>query len=192
MNPGDKIVTLQALDPIYVDFYIPQQQLIQVAKNQLITISIDTYPKQLFKGKITAIDPKVDPSTRNVEVEATVSNPKQLLLPGMFGTVTVSTGKPQHYLTLPQTAISFNPYGEIAYIVKESGKDKKGEPLLIATQRFVTVGETRGDQIAVLKGLKAGEMVVTSGQLKLKNGSPVKINNSVAVGNNPAPNTVDQ
>ncbi len=202
LNPGDPIVTLQTLDPIYVDFYLPQQALKQIAKGQAVTITSDTYPNQVFKGKITTINPLVDVATRNVQVEATVSNPKQILLPGMFATVDVSTGKPQQYLTLPQTAISFNPYGEIAYIIKENDsqkdkngnliKDKAGKPILVAHQTFVKVGETRGDQVAVLSGIKPGDIVVTSGQLKLKNGSTVVINNSVVPSNNPSPKVVDE
>lgn len=192
LNPGDKIVTLQTLDPIYVDFYVPQQNLPQIAKGQLVKLSTDTYPGKIFQGKITTVDPKVDPTTRNIQVEATISNPKQLLLPGMFGTVEVASGKPNHWLTLPKTAISFNPYGEIVFLIKEQGKDKKGKPILIASQTIVTVGDSRGDQIAVLKGLKEGDVVVTSGQLKLRNGSTVIINNSIPVGNNPAPVTIDQ
>lgn len=192
LNPGDKIATLQTLDPIYVDFYLPQQALVQIKKGQTVNISSDTYPGKTFIGKITTIDPKVDPSTRNVQVEATVSNSHQLLLPGMFASVEVTTGEPLKYLTLPQTAISYNPYGEIAYIIKEGDKDKKGNPTLIAHQTFVTVGESRGDQIAVLSGIKEGDVVVTSGQLKLKNKSVVKINNSIMPSNNPSPKPMDE
>lgn len=192
LNPGDKIVSLQTMDPIYVDFFVPQQHLVQLKQGQTVTLTSDTFPGITFTGKITTIDPKVDPATRNIAVEATICNPKHALFPGMFAAVEVGTGKPVRYLTVPQTAISFNPYGEIVYIVKEKGKDKNGKPNLIATQSFVTVGESRGDQITVLKGLKEGDIVVTSGQLKLKNGSPVSINNSIKVGNNPAPKIVDE
>lgn len=186
VNPGDKIVTLQSLDPIYVDFYIPQQSLKLVKKGQTVNIISDSYPGKIFNGKITTINPIVDAATRNIQIEATISNPQQMLLPGMFATVEVDTGKPVQYLTLPQTAISFNPYGEIAYIVKQK------EKLLIAEQTFVTVGDTRGDQIAVLKGIKAGDIVVTSGQLKLKNGSEIVVNNTVVPTDNPAPKVVDE
>lgn len=191
LNPGDKVVTLQALDPIWVDFYVPQQQLVQLANHQPVTVTLNTYPNKIFSGKITTIDPKVDPATRNVQVEATISNPKFLLLPGMFATAEVSSGKLKRYITLPQTAISFNSYGDTVYIVKNKGKDKKGHPILIATQVLVTVGETRGDQVAIVKGIKEGETVVTAGQLKLKNGDRVLINNSILPSNNPAPKIVD-
>src|SRR5262249_30074644 len=152
LSPGDKIITLQTLDPIYVDFYIPQQQLSQLRLGQNVTLNSDAFPNHTFYGKITTIDPIVETATRNVQVEATVSNPNFLLLPGMFGTVQVKSGKPKQYLTLPQTAISYNPYGNMAYIVTESGKDQQGKPLLVANQTFVTLGDTRGDQIAILKG----------------------------------------
>jgi membrane fusion protein, multidrug efflux system len=193
INPGDKIVTLQQLDPMYVDFYVPQQNLVNVKTGQSVMLKTDAFPNQLFNGSISTIDPLVDVNTRNVEVEATIANPQFNLTPGMFATVTAQTGAPQRYLTLPQTAISFNPYGDVVYIVKTSDKkDKEGKPVLTVMQSFVTTGETRGDQIAILTGLKAGDMVVTSGQLKLKNGSMVAINNSVAPSNNPAPSAVDE
>jgi len=192
LNPGDKIVTLQALDPIYIDFYIPQQKLLQLNLNQSVIIRTDTYPDQTFVGKITTIDPKIDPDTRNVKVEATVSNPETKLLPGMFAEISIRTGAETRHLTLPQTAISFNPYGEIVYIVNQSGTDNKGKPLLTVKQSFITVGETRGDQIAILSGLNEGDMVVTSGQLKLQNGSHITINNSVQPNNDPSPKTLDE
>lgn len=190
LNAGDMVVTLQKLDPIYVDFYVPQQELTHLAIGQPITLTTDTFPGTKFNGKITTIDPRIDPNTRNIEVEATLSNPKQLLLPGMFGNVEVNIGQDQRFITLPQTAISFNPYGEIIYIVKQT-KNKEGKPIFNAQQTFVVTGKTRGDQIAVLKGLKEGDIVVVSGQLKLKNGSEITINNSVMPSNNPAPQVVN-
>ncbi|MGB6976635.1 MAG: efflux RND transporter periplasmic adaptor subunit [Gammaproteobacteria bacterium] len=187
LNPGDAIVTLQTQDPIYVDFFVPQQQLVNLSVGQPVTVTADTYPGQIFNGKISTINPLVDVNTRNVEVEATISNPKYELVPGMFASANVNIGAQQAYLTLPQTVVSFNSYGEIIYLVQESGKDSKGNPILTAHQTFVTTGNTRGDQIAILQGLKVGETVVTSGQLKLKNGSRVIINNSVVPSNDPAP-----
>ncbi|MFI4938457.1 MAG: efflux RND transporter periplasmic adaptor subunit [Candidatus Berkiellales bacterium] len=191
LNAGDMVVTLQKLDPIYVDFYVPQQELTNLGIGQSVTLTTDTFPGKKFIGKITTIDPKIDPNTRNIEIEATLNSPKQLLLPGMFGTAEVNIGQDQHFITLPQTAISFNPYGEIAYIIKEQGKDKQGKPILIANQILVVAGKTRGDQVAVVKGVNEGDQVVISGQLKLKNGSVVIINNSVMPSNNPAPQVVN-
>lgn len=187
VNPGDVIVMLQTLHPIWADFYFPQQNLSQLKLGLSVTVYSDAFPNRKFEGKITTINPGVDTSTRNVLVEATIENEDYVLAPGMFVTGEIYYGKQQPFLTLPQTAVSFNPYGDIVYIVREYGKDKKGEPILNATQRFVTVGETRGDQIMILKGLNKGDTVVTSGQLKLKNGSQVTINNSIVPSNNPAP-----
>jgi len=180
LNVGDTVTTLQDLDPIYVDFFLPQQDLAQLKTGQKVTVVTDTFPNKTFAGTITTIQPMVDVNTRNVEVEATLANPEFTLKPGMFTRVTVTTEAKQHYLTLPQSAISFNPYGDIVYLAKDSGKkDTHHQPIFKVRQIFVTVGETRGDQIAVLKGLRAGDIVVTSGQLKLKNGSLIVINNKV-------------
>jgi len=123
-----------------------------------------------------------------VQVEATVPNAKRELLPGMFANVKVDQGEAQRYLTLPQTAITFNPYGDTVFVVKTSDKkDAKGNAELVAQQVFVTTGSTRGDQVAILKGIEPGTQVVTSGQVKLKNGTPVVIDNSVQPTNNPNP-----
>jgi len=188
LNPGDKLVTLQAIDPIYVDFSLPQQQLPMVSIGQSVTLVADAYKGQTFVGKISAINPKIDQNTRNVQVEAIVPNAKRLLLPGMFASVNVDSGGEQRYLTLPQTAITYNPYGDTVFVVKPSDKkDAKGNAMLVAQQVFVTTGATRGDQVAIVKGIEAGTDVVTSGQVKLKNGSPIAIDNTVQPANNPSP-----
>lgn len=192
LNPGDKIVSLQTLDPIYVDFYLPQQALAKLKIGQDVKVHTDIYHNKTYAGKITTIDPALDTSTRNVEVEATVSNPDYELNPGMYTTVEVVTGAPESFITLPQAAVTFNPYGDLVYIVRDSEKDESGKSKLIAKQSFVTTGKTRGDQIVILKGVKAGDTIVTSGQLKLKNGSPVAINNSVQPSNNPAPQVTNE
>lgn len=188
VNPGDKVVTLQTLDPIYADFYMPQQDLALLKLGQPVTVTADTFPGKTFTGKVTTIDPIVDPATRNVQVEATINNPRYELIPGMFASVEVIVGPPQKFLTVPQTAISYNPFGDIIYLVRSQGKDKKGKEILIAKQAFVITGQTRGDQVTVLKGIKEGDTIVTSGQLKLKNGSQVAVNNKIMPTNNPAPN----
>lgn len=191
LSPGDAVVTLQSLDPIYIDFTLPQQDVSKLTIGQEVTATIDAFPNQTFKGKITTINPIVDTSTRNVSVRSTFDNPDHIILPGMFSNVTVITSNTQSLLTVPQTAVSFNPYGDIIYVIKEKGKDKQGQPILTANQVFVTPGDSRGDQIAILKGIKDGDTVVTSGQLKLKNGSVVAINNSVTPSdstNPPVPN----
>jgi membrane fusion protein (multidrug efflux system) len=196
LNPADKLVTLQTLDPIYVDFYLPQQQLPQVAIGQALTLTTDTYPGVAFVGKINAINSKIDTNTRNVQVEATIPNAKRQLLPGMFANVRVNSGDENRYLTLPQTAITFNPYGNTVFVVKASDKkedkDEKGNARLLAQQVFVTTGPTRGDQVAILKGIEPGTQVVTSGQVKLKNGTPLIIDNKVQPSNSPDPKPQEQ
>ena len=140
---------------------------------------------------MSSIDPKVDPATRNVQVRATMRNSKRSLLPGMFATVAIASSGPQRFLTLPQTAVSYNPYGDTVFVVEErKGQDEKIS--LVAQQRFVTTGETRGDQVAILSGLKEGETVVTAGQIKLRSGFPVTVNNSIQPTNEPAPRPKDQ
>jgi membrane fusion protein (multidrug efflux system) len=191
VNPGNKIVTLQALDPVYVDFFAPQKSLGQVALKQKVVLKVDALPAQQFSGEISSIDPKVDPATRNVQVRATVRNLKHALLPGMFAMVTIASGGPQRYLTLPQTAVSYNPYGDTVFVVEEhKGQDDKVS--LVAQQKFVTTGETRGDQVAILSGIKEGDTVVTAGQIKLRSGFPVVVNNSIQPTNEPAPQPKDQ
>jgi len=188
LNPADKLVTLQTIDPIYIDFFLPQQQLMQVSIGQPVAVTTDAFKSITFAGKVSAISPKVDPSTRNVQIEAVVTNSKKQLLPGMFANAKVIAGEPNRYLTLPQTAITYNPYGDTVFVVKPSDKkDAKGNESLVAQQVFVTTGPTRGDQVAILKGIDPGTLVVTSGQVKLKNGAPVVINNTVQPTNDPNP-----
>lgn len=188
---GTVMVTLQALDPIYADFYLPQQALDQITVGQAVTTKIDTYPGQQFAGEISAINSRVDTATRNVQVRATLKNADHKLLPGMFATVDITVGQPQRFVTLPQTAIAYNSYGSTVYIVEDKGKDANGKPQLIAHQSFVATGATRGDQIVVTSGVKPGDVVVNTGQVKLHNGSSVVINNSVLPSDDAAPHPVD-
>jgi membrane fusion protein (multidrug efflux system) len=191
VNAGTTVVTLQQLDPIDIDFTVPQQQLAILKAGDPVTVTSDAVPGRTFKGRILALDPKVDPVTRNVRVRAEVANPDKTLIPGMFATVVTAVGAAQPQLTLPQTAISYNPYGDVVYVITPS-KNEKGKDILVANQRFVTVGETRGDQVAVTSGITDKDEVVTTGQLKLKNGAVVFINNAVRLPNNPAPNPIQQ
>src|SRR5437660_5794414 len=188
---GTVIVTLQALDPIYVDFLLPQQSLDKIKVGLPANVKVDTYPDKTFTGKITAINPKVEASSRNVQVRATLANPDRTLLPGMFATVDIDVGSVQHLVTLPQTAISYNPYGNLVYVVDDKGKGPDGKPMLVARQTFVTTGATRGDQVSVLKGVKEGDTIVTGGQMKLRNGVPLAINNKVLPKDDPNPRPLD-
>lgn len=245
LAPGASIVTLQQLDPIYADFNLPQQQLAQLKVGETVKATIDSFPDTVFEGTISAIDPIVDSETRNVRVQATIANPQQRLLPGMFADLRVSIGKAQRYLTLPQTAITFNPYGETVFVVVKRGEENapdpnlpaslaknqaldkidadqraadaakaaeaKGDkpadgaaaapakpadpnapPVLVARQVFVVSGPKRGDQVAILSGLKEGDEVVSTGQLKLRNGSRISVNNAVLPSFDASPKPKDQ
>lgn len=187
LSPGDKIVNLQNLNPLYVDFFVPQQELARLKVDQDVRVTCTTYPNNVFLGHIVTIEPAVDNATRNVKVEALIDNQKNTLAPGMFVSVEVMLDKAQQFLTVPQTAITFNPYGNVVFIVHDSKKKPEDKPLLTVAQHFVTTGETRGDQIVVLNGLKVGDEIVSSGQLKLKNGTQIEVNNSIVPPNNPNP-----
>jgi len=242
-------VPLQALDPLFVDFSVPQQALSQVSVGQTVTATVDTFPGTTFKGKIVAVSPAVDTDSRNVQMRASLANPDHRLLPGMFATIDIAAGAPAQHLTLPQTAITYNPYGSTVYLVEDAAAAANGagprttaaattppattapsttspattspattspattspattgsattgsatsspatgdgtaagQPHLIARQTFVTTGATRGDQVAVLTGVKPGDVVVSAGQIKLHNDVPVIINNTVQPTDNPAP-----
>ena len=175
LSAGTAVVTLQQLDPLFVDFYVPQSELGRLQVGQAVNLKLDAYADRGFTGKLSAISPKVDLGTRNVQVEATVPNHDKALTPGMFAKVSVDVGNEQPRLTLPQAAIVYNPYGDTVYVVQPS----KGKEPPTVKQTFVTVGETRGDQVAILKGIEPGTVVVTSGQIKLKNDAPIAIDNSV-------------
>ncbi|HLG87081.1 MAG TPA: efflux RND transporter periplasmic adaptor subunit [Alphaproteobacteria bacterium] len=192
VGAGTPIVTLQSLDPIYVDFNLPQQSIDDVKVGQPVSASFDTYPGQRFQGEVSAINSKVDPATRNIQVRATLKNPDHKILPGMFATVQIDSGRSQRYITLPQTAVTYNPYGDSVFIIDNQGKDEEGHPKLVVRQTLVKTGQTRGDLVAILSGVKDGDTVVTAGQIKLRNGTPVIVDNSTkpAVEANPTP--VDQ
>jgi membrane fusion protein (multidrug efflux system) len=196
---GTKIATLQQLDPVFVDFTLPQQSLTVVRPGQPVSVSADAFPGQSFAGQLGALDPAVDTDTRNVSLRAVLPNREHRLLPGMYVTVSVATGGTQRYLTLPQTAVAYNPYGATVYVVMPQsaaglpagtdGKPAKAiDPAaLVAKQVFVLTGATRGDQVAILSGLHEGDEVVTSGQIKLRNGALVSINNNVQPSDDPHP-----
>jgi membrane fusion protein (multidrug efflux system) len=188
LNAGNAVVTLQTIDPIFIDFNLPQNELPNVHVGQRVTLTTNAYGDAAFDGRVNAINPRVDPGTRNVQIEAVVANPRRQLLPGMFATVQLETGEAERHVTLPQTALTYNPYGSTVYLVQRSEKkDPEGRPVLLVQQVFVTPGARRGDQVAILKGVEAGAQVVTSGQVKLRNGMPIVINNAVQPANSPDP-----
>jgi membrane fusion protein (multidrug efflux system) len=185
---GTAIVTLQALDPMLVDFYLPQQAISQIKVGQAVSALVDTYPGATFSGAIEAINSKVDAASRTVQVRAALHNPDRRLLPGMYATVSIAAGAAADCITLPNAAITYNPYGDTVFVVTQSGVDGNGKPRSVVQQRFVKLGATRGDQVAVLSGIKSGETVVTAGQMKLRNGTAVAINNELTPPNAINPN----
>ena len=179
---GTMIVTLQALDPIYVDFYVPQQALASIRLGQVALLSVDTFPGKVFRAQVTAISPKLDPASRMAQIRATVANPDHGLLPGMFGTVHVDAGHARQALTVPNAAVIYNPYGSAVFVVHGG----------TVHQTLVKTGATRGDQVEIVAGLKAGEEIVTAGQIKLHDGSPIKVNNTVQPSDEAAPHPVEE
>lgn len=186
IRAGTTIAPLQAMDPLYVNFSLPQQEVTGLTVGQTIQVTVDAYPGQVFEGTISALNAKVEDATRNLQVQATLRNSDEKLRPGMFAIVDVLLPQKDTYVTLPQTVIVYNPYGNAVYVVEKSTEGTDGGEL-VARQRFVQMGDNRGDQVAILKGVKAGEEIVTSGQLKLRNGTVIAINNSVTPASNPAP-----
>jgi len=186
VDVGTSIVTLQTLDPVLVDFTVPQRDLGRIEVGRPIVARADAWPGREFPGEVTAISPKVERRTRSVDVRAQMGNPDQILRPGMFVDVQVLLPQQEDVITLPQSAISYNPYGDSVFLIHESETDS-GETELTVERKFVRTGATRGDQIAIVDGVEVGERVVTSGQLKLRNGSQVKIDNSVTPSNDPDP-----
>ncbi|UII70528.1 efflux RND transporter periplasmic adaptor subunit [Pseudomonas sp. HN11] len=179
---GTVIATLQDISSLYVDFYIPEHSVPKVALGQAVQVEVSAYPGEQFPGSISAINPKVENTTRNVLVRATLANPEGKLLPGMFTSLDVLLSNPAPQIVVPEGAITYTLYGNSVYAVAEKKteageveKDADGKPLLIAERRFVETGERRGGLVLVSKGLKAGEQVVSAGQLKLDNGTPIAI-----------------
>ncbi len=191
LSAGTTVVGLQALDTLFADFYLPQQDLSRIRVGQSVTAAIDAYPGREFPGRIVAINSAVDPDSRNFEVRAELPNPGHFLRPGMFTTLAIESGAPEPRITLPQTAVAYNSYGDSVFVVVHKPAAANRAPGLFAEETFVTVGPTRGDQVAVLKGVAAGETVVTSGQIKLHNGSPVLIDNKVQPLDNATPVLTD-
>lgn len=191
VSAGTTLVTLQTLDPIWVDFPVPENEISKLEQGQKIEVSVDAFPGETFSGSIETLDARVDKDTRTLIVRGRIGNPEEKLLPGMFANVSVAAGEPAEVVTVPRTAISFSLYGDSIYVVKkgepaqpkgkqsaaESDDAKKAEPELIADRRFVKVGATQGSRIAVVEGVEAGETVITTGQLKLKPGARIAINN---------------
>ncbi len=191
VSPGTPIASLQSVTPIHADFWLPQQALAELERGQRTRLRTDAFPDETWEGEITTVNPEVDPATRNVRVRATFPNADGRLRPGMFANVEVLSSEPRSALTVPATAVIFAPYGDSVFAIEER-KDQAGRTTTVARQKFVRTGERRGDLVAVLSGLQAGETVVSSGAFKLRNGGAVAVNNALAPKANLAPRPTDE
>jgi len=180
INAGQQIVPLTSLDPVYVDFALPQQHLSQLTQGLEVRVWSDAAPGREFKGKLTAINSMVDPVTRNVSVQATLENPDHALRPGMFAKTEVELPEKRPALVIPGSAVSYAPFGDSVFVIEKKKDEKTGKESEVIRQQFVRVGEARGDFVSITNGLKAGETVVGTGVFKLRNGMAVAINNDLA------------
>lgn len=180
INSGQQVVALTALDPVYVDFALPQQEFSKLSAGLDVRVRTDAVPGREFKGKLTAINSMVDAVTRNVSVQATLDNGDHALRPGMFAKIEVVLPEKQKTLIVPGSAISYAPYGNSVFIIEKKKDEKTGKELETIKQAFVRVGEARGDFVAVTEGLNAGDTIVSAGVFKLRSGMPVTINNDLA------------
>lgn len=189
LQPGTQIVALDASNPVYVDFRVPQQALAEIEAGQEVTISGDTFGDRTWIGKVDSIDARIDPSTRNVLIRALVDNPDGRLRPGMFVDVKVTLPDMRDVLLIPETALLYAPYGDSVFLVRGAENDAEGQGALTAEQVFVRVGERRGDLRAIDSGLEAGQTIVSTGAFKLQNGSAIVVDNALApeVSENPTP-----
>ena len=180
LNEGDAIVSLQSLNPIFINFSLPQQQLAKVQPGLTVRVTTDVLPGRVIEGKITAINPAVDSATRNIRVQATAANPQEKLRPGMFVNVSVVLPVQEKVLAIPATAVLYAPYSDSVFVVEEKKSEKNSPPGKIVRQQFLRLGEKRGDFIAVTSGLKENETIVSTGVFKLRNGQPVVVDNTLA------------
>jgi RND family efflux transporter, MFP subunit len=180
LREGDPISTLQTLDPIYVNFSLPQQRVSQIAPGAVVHVTSDAAPGESFEGKITAISPEVDMATRNIRVQATIANRNEMLRPGMFANVEVMLPTKTEALAIPVTAVLYAPYGDSVFVIDEKKDEESGKVQQVLRQQFVRLGGARGDFVNVIDGLKPGEQVVTAGVFKLRGGIPVVVDNTLA------------
>jgi membrane fusion protein, multidrug efflux system len=187
---GQAIVSLQSLNPIYVNFGVPQQNTSKLALGRSLRVTNTDLPGMEFKGRITALDSVVNEQTRNLQVQATLANPGDKLRPGMFVQVDLPLGKPRDVIALPASAINYAPYGDSVFVVVEM-KDAKGKTYRGVRQQVVKIEGSHGDQVAITSGLNPGDEVVSSGVFRLRNGAPVQVNNKVQPENSPTPKPED-
>jgi membrane fusion protein, multidrug efflux system len=187
---GQAIVALQSVDPIYVNFGVPQQVTAQMRPGRVVRVTNGDLPGMAFSGKITALDSVVNEQTRNIQVQATLANKGDRLRPGMFVQVELPVGQPRDVVPLPASAINYAPYGDSVFVVTEM-KDPKGNSYRGVRQQVVKIEGSRGDQVAVISGLNPGDEVVSAGVFRLRNGAAVQVNNTVKPDNNPSPKPED-
>lgn len=183
---GQAIVSLQSVDPIYVNFGIPQQDTLKVLPGRIVRVTNTDLPGIAFAGKVTALDSVINEQTRNIQVQATLPNRGSRLRPGMFVQVELPVGQPREVVPLPASAINYAPYGDSVYVVSDM-KDAKGNSYRGVRQQVVKIEGSRGDQVAVVSGLNPGDEIVSSGVFRLRNGAPITVNNSVKPSDNPSP-----
>lgn len=181
LREGDVITTLQTLDPIYVNFSLPQQRLSQVSVGAVVRVKTDAAPGQTFEGKITAISPEIDTTSRNIRLQATLANQAEKLRPGMYASVEVVLPEQRKVLMIPVTAVLPAPYGDSVFIVDEKKNDKTGKTEKVLRQQFIRVSGAQGDFVNVVDGLKAGDTVVTAGVFKVRPGMTVVVDNRLAL-----------
>jgi membrane fusion protein (multidrug efflux system) len=191
INAGQQVVPLTSLDPVFADFALPQQHLGQLTPGLDVHVATDALPGRVFPGKLTAINSMVDSSTRNITLQATLENPDHALRPGMFAKAEVILPQKRKTLVVPGSAISYAPFGDSVFVIDKKKDEKTGKESQVIRQQFVRVGEARGDFVAITQGLKSGEMVVSTGVFKLRNGMAVTINNDLAPKPQVNPNPVD-
>ena len=191
LSAGQAIVSLQAVNPIYVNFGVPQQQSPQVRMGGSLRMTSDDLPGIQFAGRVSAVDSVVNEATRNIQVQATLTNPQGRLRPGMFVQVELGLGANRQIIALPASSINYAPYGDSVYVVTDVQDPKSGKTFRGVRQQFVKIEGSRGDQVAVVSGVNPGEEIVTSGVFKLRNGAPVQVNNKVQPPNNPKPKPED-
>ena len=190
LSPGTLVASLQSIHPIHADFWLPQQALTDLASGMKVRLRTDVFPQQSWEGEVTTINPEVDVSTRNVRVRATFPNPDGRLRPGMFANVDVISPQKRSVVAIPSTAVIYAPYGDSVFALEK--KEGANDGALVARQKFVRLGERRGDLVAVISGLTAGETVVSSGAFKLRNGAAVVVRNDFAPAAELAPKPVDE
>lgn len=180
LHEGDAIVSLQSLDPIFVDFLLPQQEISRIRPGLSVRVTIDSLPVEVMEGTITAINPQVDAATRNIRIQATLANPREKLRPGMFAEAAVVLPGRNEVLAIPATSVLYAPYGDSVFVVEEKQNEQTGKPVKAVRQQFVRLGEKRGDFVSVVSGVREGEAVVSTGVFKLRNGQNVVVDNTLS------------